>query len=164
VRRAVEMRDAIVSRAADADAVIMAAAVADYAPERVPQKIAKDEDDLVVRMARTPDILAELGLLRSQGRLAAALVGFAAETDDVVARAREKRTRKQVDMVVANDVSRPDAGFDVETNAVTLVTAEGTEPLPLQSKADVARAILDRVEALLAKPRSRGQFPVTSGQ
>jgi phosphopantothenoylcysteine decarboxylase/phosphopantothenate--cysteine ligase len=151
VRRAAEMRDVIVPRARDADAVIMAAAVADYAPVAAPQKIAKDNDELVLRMTRTPDILAELGRLRRDGRLAAALVGFAAETLDVVARAREKLTRKGVDLIVANDVSRADAGFDVETNAVTLVAADLTEELPLQSKADVASAILDRVEALLAR-------------
>ncbi len=88
--------------------------------------------------------------MRAAGRLAGAvLVGFAAETQDVVARAREKRARKQVDLIVANDVSRADAGFDVETNAVTLVAADGEQALPLQSKADVARAIVDRIVALL---------------
>ena len=150
VTTAVEMRDAVVARAAQADAIVMAAAVADYMPERAPQKIAKESDDLVLRLTRTPDILSELGRLRSEGRTRAALVGFAAETRDVVARAREKRARKQVDLVVANDVSRADAGFDVATNAVTLVAADGEQELPLQPKADVAKAILDRVEVLLA--------------
>ncbi|RPJ53747.1 MAG: bifunctional phosphopantothenoylcysteine decarboxylase/phosphopantothenate--cysteine ligase CoaBC, partial [Acidobacteria bacterium] len=151
VRRAAEMHAVVVDRAARADVVIMAAAVADYAPERAPQKITKDGEELVLRLARTPDILAELGRQRAAGRLDAVLVGFAAETQDAVGRAREKRVRKQVDLVVANDVSRTDAGFDVDTNAVTLVDAEGDQELPLQSKADVAKAILDRVEALLAK-------------
>jgi phosphopantothenoylcysteine decarboxylase/phosphopantothenate--cysteine ligase len=160
VRRAVEMREAMVTRAAGADLVIMAAAVADYAPERVPEKIAKDRDELVLRLARTPDILAELGRLRAAGTLTTpVLVGFAAETRDVVARAREKRRRKHVDLIVANDVSREDAGFDVDQNAATLVTADDERPVPRQSKAGVARAILDRVEELLhrgAAAPSRG--------
>jgi phosphopantothenoylcysteine decarboxylase/phosphopantothenate--cysteine ligase len=76
-------------------------------------------------------------------------VGFAAETEDVVARATAKRARKHVDLIVANDVSRGDAGFDVDQNAVTIVGPDGTEPLPLQSKARVAAEIFDRVERLL---------------
>ena len=79
------------------------------------------------------------------------LVGFAAETENVVARAVEKRAKKHADLIVANDVSRSDAGFDVETNAVTIVGAEGAETLPLQPKARVASEILDRVERLLSE-------------
>jgi phosphopantothenoylcysteine decarboxylase / phosphopantothenate---cysteine ligase len=148
VRRATEMRDAIVPRAQSADAIVMAAAVADYMPERVPEKISKDAAELTITLRRTPDILFELGRLRSEGRLSAVLVGFAAETTNVVARARDKRVRKQVDLVVANDVSRADAGFDVDTNAVTLVSADHERELPLQSKADIAKAIWDEVEAI----------------
>jgi phosphopantothenoylcysteine decarboxylase/phosphopantothenate--cysteine ligase len=152
VRTAAEMRDAVVSRAASADVVVMAAAVADYAPVRAPEKIAKDADELVLRLAKTPDILSELGERRARGELGhALLVGFAAETSDVVARAREKRRRKQVDLIVANDVSQPGRGFDVDQNAVTLVTAEDEQEVTLRSKAEVARAILDRVEALGAR-------------
>ena len=84
------------------------------------------------------------------------LVGFAAETGDVVHKAREKRARKQVDLIVANDVSRADRGFDVDTNAVTIVDARGEEIVPLQSKAEVAAAILDRVEALVSARRRAG--------
>jgi phosphopantothenoylcysteine decarboxylase / phosphopantothenate---cysteine ligase len=153
VRRAVEMRDAILPRAAEADAVVMAAAVADYAPERAAEKIAKDDGELRLTLKRTPDILSELGRLRAEGRISAVLVGFAAETSNVVARAQEKRVRKQVDLIVANDVTRADAGFDVETNAVTLVTAGGVRDLPLQTKADVAKAILDEIESLLMAER-----------
>jgi phosphopantothenoylcysteine decarboxylase / phosphopantothenate---cysteine ligase len=149
VRGAVEMRDAIVPRAVEADVVIMAAAVADYMPERRPGKITKDSAELTLTLTRTPDILAELGRSRTEGRVHAVLVGFAAETGDAVPRAREKRARKQVDLVVANDVSRADAGFDVDTNAVTLVAADGEQDVPLQSKAGIARVILDRAEALL---------------
>ena len=150
VRSAVEMRNAVVERAPASQVVVMAAAVADYTPQRADQKIAKDEGQLTLVLSRTPDILLELGQMRAAGRLpGVVLVGFAAETRDVVARAREKRVRKQVDLIVANDVSRDDAGFDVETNAVTLVAGDGEQELPLQSKADAARAIVDRVVALL---------------
>jgi len=156
VRAAAEMRDAMVARATSADIVVMAAAVADYAPVRAPEKITKDAGEMVLRLTRTPDILSELGDRRARGELGdAVLVGFAAETSDVVARAREKRRRKQVDLVVANDVSQADRGFDVDQNAVTLVTAEDEQDVPLQSKADVARAILDRVEALRAARQGR---------
>jgi phosphopantothenoylcysteine decarboxylase/phosphopantothenate--cysteine ligase len=145
------MRDAVVSRAASADIVVMAAAVADYAPVRAPEKITKDAGEMVLRLTRTPDVLSELGERRARGELGGALlVGFAAETSDVVARAREKRRRKQVDLIVANDVSKADRGFDVDQNAVTLVTAEDEQDVTLRSKAEVARAILDRVEALRA--------------
>jgi phosphopantothenoylcysteine decarboxylase/phosphopantothenate--cysteine ligase len=77
------------------------------------------------------------------------LVGFAAETGDLLRKAREKRARKHVDLMVANDVTTPGAGFEVDTNAVTLIGADREETLPLQSKARVAEAILDRVEQLL---------------
>ena len=147
VRRAVEMREAVLAKASTADAIIMAAAVADYAPEPLAQKMTKSEGPLTLTLHRTPDILAELGKLRAEGRLAASvLVGFSAETRDVVERAREKRRRKQVDLVVANDVTQPGAGFDVETNIVTIVSEDGEQSLPLQSKADVAVAILEAVE------------------
>lgn len=152
VRSAAQMHQAVLSRAEDADVVIMAAAVADYAPVRASQKMAKDADDLVLRLVRTPDILAELGRRRAAGELPKSLlVGFAAETGDLVARAQEKRRRKQVDMIVANDVSRADRGFDVDQNEVTLVTESGEEAVPLQSKADIARVIIERIEALLTR-------------
>jgi phosphopantothenoylcysteine decarboxylase/phosphopantothenate--cysteine ligase len=130
---------------------MMAAAVADYAPaSREPQKSSKGAATVTIVLERTPDILADLGaerLARGKGPL---LVGFAAETEEVVSRAASKRAGKRVDIMVANDVSRPDAGFDVDTNAVTIVSERGTESLPLLSKARVAAEILDRVEALLA--------------
>jgi phosphopantothenoylcysteine decarboxylase/phosphopantothenate--cysteine ligase len=150
VRSAAEMRDAVASRAPEADAVIMAAAVADYTPEqgRAGAKLQKDDDRLTIRLVRTPDILAELGARRAGNR--PILVGFAAETGPAEARAREKLRAKNVDLVVANDVSRPDAGFEVTTNVATLVTRDGDEALPLQSKAALAGVILDRVETMLA--------------
>ena len=153
VRSARDMRDAVLASSAAADAVIMAAAVADYAPATTQsEKIEKHGQDgpMVLRLERTPDILAELGARRGDGARPV-LVGFAAQTGDPVPAARRKRAAKRADLIVANDVTIPGAGFDVTTNQVTLVSADGDEPLPMQSKTDVARAILDRVERLLVR-------------
>ena len=149
VRTAAQMHAAVMARAGDVQVVVMAAAVADYAPDRAPHKVQKANDTLTLVMHRTPDILADLGLRRRASGRGPVLVGFAAETQDVVTRATEKREKKHADLIVANDVARTDAGFDVDSNAVTIVGAEGVESLPLQSKARVAAAILDRVERLL---------------
>jgi phosphopantothenoylcysteine decarboxylase / phosphopantothenate---cysteine ligase len=152
VRGAVEMRDAVMARAADADIVVMAAAVADYAPvASEPEKIKKQGDTLTVTLRKTPDILAALGAWRAgQGGARPVLVGFAAETSDLVAAARRKLEAKRVDFIVANDVLQPGAGFEVDTNVVTLVGPDWDEALPLQPKSTVAGAILDRAERLLA--------------
>jgi phosphopantothenoylcysteine decarboxylase/phosphopantothenate--cysteine ligase len=150
VRRAAEMHEAVMSRADAMDVAIMAAAVADYAPaDRAEQKLPKSGDTLTLVLKKTADILGELGHRRVATGSGPLLVGFAAETENVIANAAAKRERKHADLIVANDVSRADAGFDVETNAVTIVGAGGAETLPLQSKARVAAEILDRVEQLL---------------
>jgi phosphopantothenoylcysteine decarboxylase / phosphopantothenate---cysteine ligase len=155
VRSAAQMHQAVMSRAGDIDVAIMAAAVADYAPERrADQKVPKDGESMTLVLRKTPDILGDLGHRRLASGRGPLLVGFAAETENVVAKATDKRERKHADLIVANDVSRSDAGFDVETNAVTIVSAEGAETLPLQSKARVAAQILDRVEKLLSGSRS----------
>ena len=151
VRSAAEMHQAVMARAADADVVVMAAAVADYTPAtRAEQKVAKQGETLTLVLTKTPDILGELGQRRIATGGGPLLVGFAAETEDVIAHAQAKRERKHADLIVANDVSRSGAGFDVDTNAVTLVSAAGAETLPLQSKSRVASEILNRVEQLLA--------------
>ena len=150
VRSAHEMRHAVGQHAADADIVVMAAAVADYTPDaRTPGKIEKSDAPLELRLVRTPDILAELGRAR-RGGSTPILVGFAAESGDPVARAREKLVRKQADFIVANDISRVDAGFEVDMNTVTIVTAEREEHVPLAPKAEIAAAILDRAETRLS--------------
>ncbi len=155
VRSAHEMRGAVQQHAADADIVVMAAAVADYTPEaRAARKIEKSDAPMELRLVRTPDILAELGRAR-RGGSTPVLVGFAAESGDPVARAREKLQRKQADFIVANDISRTDAGFEVDMNAVTIVSAERDEHVPLAPKADIAAAILDRAEARLAALSSK---------
>jgi phosphopantothenoylcysteine decarboxylase/phosphopantothenate--cysteine ligase len=151
VRRAAEMHDAMASRAADADAVVLAAAVANYAPASVaPDKIPHDDETMTLRLVRTPDILAELSAARARrGSDRPLLVGFAAETRDVVPRARAKRLRKGIDLIVANDVSRADAGFEVDANEVVLIGEGPDETVPLAGKAVVAGRILDRLERLL---------------
>jgi phosphopantothenoylcysteine decarboxylase/phosphopantothenate--cysteine ligase len=156
VRSAADMLAAVRARAANVQVVVMAAAVADYTPvERADQKVSKDSDTLTLTLRRTTDILKELGQQRLKAGSGPILVGFAAETEDVVAHAKAKREAKHADLIVANDVSRSDAGFDVDTNAVTIVGADGAEALPLQSKSRVAMAILDRVERLVASSASR---------
>jgi phosphopantothenoylcysteine decarboxylase/phosphopantothenate--cysteine ligase len=148
VRSAAQMHAAVLTGVAHADIVIMAAAVADYTPAGGAQagKIEKG-GSLTVTMERTADILEDLGRRRNGASLPV-LVGFAAETGPAETRAAAKRTRKQVDLIVANDVSAEGAGFDMETNQVTLVSAAGNERLPLMSKAAVASVLLDRVQAL----------------
>jgi len=151
VRSAAEMHEAVMAAASSADVVIMAAAVADFTPAAAsPGKVAKTDAPMTLTLNRTRDILGELGARRAAiGAVGPVLIGFAAETEDLVRKAREKRARKGVDLIVANDVSQPDRGFDVDTNAVTLVSEEGDEPVSLQSKDRVAAAILDRVERLM---------------
>ena len=160
VRGAEEMCTQVLSHADGADVVIMAAAVADYTPVvKAEQKVAKSDGDLTLVLRRTPDILKTLGQQRASRGHGPCLVGFAAETERVVERASEKRRVKQVDLIVANDVSRADAGFDVDSNEVTLVDAAGSQVVPLQSKSGVAAVILDRVEALL---RTRAESPASA--
>ena len=151
VETAQEMYDAVLAHLDAATVVIKAAAVADYRPKQVArEKIKKDERVPEVTLESTPDILAEVG--KRKGRRI--LVGFAAETHDLVANARKKLQRKNLDLMVANDVSQPGAGFDADTNVVKILDAEGgVEELPLQTKGSVADRILDRVVGLLAQRR-----------
>jgi phosphopantothenoylcysteine decarboxylase/phosphopantothenate--cysteine ligase len=153
VRSAAEMHAAVMRALPGQDAVIMSAAVADYTPERpAAEKITKSEGPLTITLARTRDILADLAAARG-GAARPVLVGFAAETSDAVARGRRKLDAKQVDLVVANDVTQPGAGFEHETNAVTLVSRDGDVAVPLQAKSGVAERTLDRVAALLQGTR-----------
>ena len=162
VRSALQMRDAVLD-ALPADIYVGAAAVADYTPRTVsPEKIKKTAqsgagaataiDSMTVELVRTPDVLAEVAAHAQRPRV---VVGFAAETHDVVSYAQGKLERKGVDFVVANDVSRAGAGFEVETNAVTIVDQSGVEDVPLQSKSAVAARILDRVEQRLSAMPAR---------
>ena len=165
VETAAEMERAVLSQAAHAEVVVMAAAVADFRPKAVAQtKLHKADGLPELVLEPTPDILAELGRRRkqggqggrgqgerSQGGRSQVLVGFAAETDAVTERATGKLTAKGVDLMVANDVSAPGVGFDHDTNAVTILGADGTvTEVPLARKYAIADAVFDRVVALLA--------------
>ena len=146
VETAAEMRHEVDRLAPTCDVVVMAAAVADFRPVEVAEhKIKKGEPMAPVSLEPTVDILAGLGASKRSGQT---LVGFAAETDDLVAHARGKLTRKHLDVIVANDVSAPGVGFEHDTNAVTILTASGGEShVPLADKRVVAQAILDVVVA-----------------
>jgi phosphopantothenoylcysteine decarboxylase/phosphopantothenate--cysteine ligase len=152
VGSAADMRDAILSTSQDADALVMAAAVSDYRPSKAAaQKIKKtDRDQLTLELTRSPDILAEVARLRQAGRGPKVSVGFAAETEDLLVNAREKLEQKRLDLIAANDVTAAGSGFSVNTNQVTLLSADGSvESLPLMSKEEVAHEIWDRVSQLL---------------
>jgi phosphopantothenoylcysteine decarboxylase/phosphopantothenate--cysteine ligase len=153
VRSAENMHRAVIERAPEANIVIMAAAVADYRPAAAAsQKLKRGEAGITLELEPTPDILAELG--RDSGPPAGSriLVGFAAETHNVADSARSKLSRKGAHMIVANDVTQEGAGFDTDTNIVTLFTRDGREtPLPKLSKFEVANRILDRVLELQAR-------------
>lgn len=157
VTTALEMQDAILKLAQDMDAVIMAAAVGDYRPEQVaPQKIKKEEGEMTVRLQKNPDILLALGRARSSGRFPI-LVGFAAETENLDHNATEKLARKNLDFIVANNLTQAGSGFGVDTNQVRIYTREGTrEDLPFMSKEEVAEQILDRVESLMTAAGHEG--------
>ena len=151
-----QMYHAVLDRFETSDAVIMAAAVADFRPKVIANdKIKKSDGAPEIVLEPTPDILAELGA-RKRGQV---LVGFAAETENVAANAAAKLTRKHADLMVANDVSDPEAGFEVDTNqAILLDSLGGSYRTPLLTKAALADVILDRVAALL------GRGPVTPTQ
>ena len=142
-----ELLDRASELAQEQDLLIQAAAPADYrAKEVAPQKIKKQGGELMTfTLVENPDVAATLGKAKRSGQV---FVGFAAETNDVLAHAKDKLARKNLDMIVANDVTRPGAGFDVDTNIVTLITKDGQEALPMMSKAEVAQRILDRALAL----------------
>jgi phosphopantothenoylcysteine decarboxylase/phosphopantothenate--cysteine ligase len=146
VQQAAEMRDAVVGECRDAQALVMAAAVADYQPSATAeQKVKRHAETLSLELTRTPDILAEAG----KGFIR---VGFAAESEDLVANARRKLESKGLDLIVANDITGPESAFDADTNRVVILDRTGGEEhLPVMTKYEVAQRILDRVVELLAK-------------
>ena len=151
---AAQLEAALLSAVDGADVVIMAAAVADYRPVRpAAHKLKRGELGAKTELAlvANPDLLAGLGNRRGRKKLPL-LVGFAAETQHVVENARAKLAAKRCDMVIANDVSEPGAGFGVDTNRVTVVDHDGAVELPAGTKAEVAHRILDRVVARMAQP------------
>jgi phosphopantothenoylcysteine decarboxylase / phosphopantothenate---cysteine ligase len=154
VRTAAEMRDAVVTRAGAADAVVMAAAVADFKPaEDTPRKLKKSEGVPEVTLVPTPDILAELGAHPELRKPGGVLVGFAAETEQNLERlkaaAEAKRASKNADMVVANDVGSCDSGFEVNTDRAVIAGIDGTNEVGMVTKRELAGLVLDRVAALI---------------
>ncbi len=149
VESAEHMLEAVLASTRQVDLLVMAAAVADFRPQAAAeQKIKKlpDTEALTLTLIRNPDILAEVAKQKSAGYGPRLSVGFAAETENLLANARDKLERKQLDLIVANDVTATDAGFAVDTNRVTLLAADGSiEELPLMSKIEVAETIFDRL-------------------
>ena len=139
-----DLYDEMMNRCEEQDIIIQAAAPADFTPDQVAdQKIKKQGDgNLIISLKQTPDVAAAVGKKKKPGQT---LVGFAAETNDVLENAQGKLVKKNLDMIVANDVTAPGAGFDVDTNIVTFVTAEGMETLPCMKKRQVADELLNRV-------------------
>ncbi len=151
VTSADEMRNAVIAHHKEMDVIIKAAAVADYRPAVcADQKIKKSDKDISIKLVKNPDILSELGKAKSKrGQI---LVGFAAETEDILANAKAKLDKKNLDMIVVNDVTAGDAGFDVDTNRVTFIFKDGTvHELPLLTKDEVADELLDMVRMIRGK-------------
>ena len=146
VKTAEEMKNAVFQYHKEMDVIVKAAAVADYRPSTsADQKIKKASDDISLTLVKNPDILSELG--KSGANPARVLVGFAAETENILDNAKDKMIRKNLDMIVVNDVTRKDAGFDVDTNRVNIIFKDGSnEELPLLTKEEVANRLLDRIK------------------
>ncbi|MDB4887343.1 MAG: phosphopantothenoylcysteine decarboxylase/phosphopantothenate/cysteine ligase [Gemmatimonadetes bacterium] len=164
VRTTEEMRDAVAAQLPTSDLLVMAAAPADYQPSaRAEGKLKKTGQPRTLELHETPDILLTTLAARKPGSVC---VGFALETDDLLANATRKLERKALDLVVLNDANEPGAGFGVDTNRVTFLTRQGTEPevLPLMPKSAVADAILDRAEALLMQPGRVAQREPANGR
>ena len=154
VRSAAEMYEAVKDNLDNATIVVMAAAVADYRPSNTHrQKIKKNGGSIVLNLEPTDDILAAVGAAKGS-RI---VIGFAAETENLIENAKKKLKEKGADLIVANDVSASDAGFDVDTNRITLVSSESVDELPLMSKSDTAARIID------AAIRIRRSRPLTVG-
>lgn len=151
VRTAQEMLEAVLLESANADALIMAAAVADFRPKQVAESKLKKKDGIPqVTLEAAPDILEAVAGLGTGKQRPQVVVGFAAESHDLLANATLKLKSKQLDIIAANDISATDAGFSVDTNRVTLLYADGRrEALPLLSKSEVAETIIARIAALL---------------
>jgi phosphopantothenoylcysteine decarboxylase/phosphopantothenate--cysteine ligase len=152
VHSAAQMREAVLANLENASILLMAAAVSDYRPRKMsPGKIKKSEMDMMLMLERNPDILSEAGK-RKDHRI---LVGFAAETENLLQNAQSKLKEKNLDLIVANDVTLPGAGFEVDTNIVKFLDRSGkVEELPLMTKEELAARILDRVVQLKKLVRS----------
>ncbi len=138
-----EMLKAVASEAGKASVFIGAAAIADYRPaQRAEQNIKKSNESITLILERTPDVLSQVAASRANGML---VVGFAAETENVLNNAKEKLRAKKLDAIIANDVSRADSGFDTATNQIAIITADNAVELPLMPKSEAADRILDAI-------------------
>jgi phosphopantothenoylcysteine decarboxylase/phosphopantothenate--cysteine ligase len=153
VRTAEEMRAAVRAEVADADALIMAAAVADFRPaDPAAHKLKKSSAPDVIHLERTADILMEISDAKEKSGRPAVIIGFSAETDDLEKNAQKKLQAKRLDLIIANEVGRPETGFETDTNRVTIFSADGTsETLPLMDKYRIAEKIVERLTAILMK-------------
>jgi len=143
VETAAEMQGAVSNHLGRSDIAVFAAAVADYTPAAVaPEKLKKSAATLTLELVRTPDIL---GSARTPFGFTGTLVGFAAETENLVSNARDKLTRKRCDLVIANDVSKPGVGFDADHNEVVLVYPDHVEELPRATKHDLAHQLVQAI-------------------
>ena len=144
IESAKDMYEEVMKRAGESDIIIKSAAVADYTPQNKSNiKIKKQSGDMKIELERTHDILFEVGQAKTDQQI---LVGFAAETNDVIENAKSKMQRKNLDFIIANDVKKEGAGFGTDTNIVTIIPRQGEiEPLPVMKKSEVARAVFDRI-------------------
>jgi len=151
VRTAEEMKDAVLAESSDADVLIMAAAVADFRPKNVAENKLKKRDGIPqIELEAAPDVLKTVAAQRAEKKRPHIVAGFAAESRDLLENASEKLKSKNLDLIVANDISAVDAGFGAQTNRVTLLFADGRkESLPLMDKTEVAEAIVHTVAKLL---------------
>jgi len=151
VKSAEEMHTAVLKEIVDAQALIMAAAVADFRPKAIKsEKIKKDSGMDTIELKPTKDILKDVAVVKEKEKLDLKVIGFAAESKDLKVNAREKLNKKNMDMIVANDISDPQAGFGVDTNKVLLMYSDGsTEQLPLMSKNDVAEKVIQHLQSWL---------------
>jgi phosphopantothenoylcysteine decarboxylase/phosphopantothenate--cysteine ligase len=142
-----EMAQAVARESANASVFIGAAAISDYRPaQRAEQKIKKSEESITLTLERTPDVLSQVAASRANGML---VIGFAAETENVIENAREKLRNKKLDAIIANDVTRADSGFDTATNAIMIITRDHDPvELPVMSKSEAADRILDVIVSL----------------
>jgi len=153
VNTAEEMLRAVLTAIPGSDALIMAAAVADFRPQKqANQKIKKEKGEPEIKFELTPDILASVAQMKASSGFPRVVVGFAAESQDLIQNAYQKMVKKHMDLIVANDITSKQAGFTVDTNQVTLIEANGeSEALPLLSKEEVSQIIINRIKTLLGK-------------
>src|SRR2546423_2948198 len=158
-----EMAQTVAQERGNASVFIGAAAIADYRPsQRADQKIKKSSDSITLTLERTPDVLSQVAASRANGML---VIGFAAETENVLDNAREKLRAKNLDAIVANDVTRKGSGFDSTTNAITILTKDNGDPLvlPVMSKSEAANRILDVIVKLRQFCSGGPPLPPASG-